>query len=126
MGLVLEFKRIVTEAGRLSATMNGPPTLVRTKSLYTCPASHVARVTHAQNLGASLIYTVTSATGALSGTDASAAGAAGPSRIRDISGAWLTAGDQVIVHDSFDLLNEVAATQHPSGYFISVEEYEVV
>ena len=122
----LEFKQIVTEAGKLTATMSGPPTSVRTKSLYTVPVDHVARVTHAQNLGASLIYSVTSATGALSGTDASAAGAAGPSRIRDISGSWLAEGDQVIVHDSFDLLNESSATQHPQGYFLSVEEYEVV
>lgn len=109
----LEFNQILTKVGLLTATIQGG-TGERVLTIYTVPSSKIGRVANAQNLN-NLMYSITSSVGG---------GNSIPAFSKDLSGSWLSAGDSIRVHDTFDLHN-VAATRHPVGYSISIEEYNI-
>ena len=124
----LSFIEIDTLAGRLNASILNPPTVSeRTLSIYTVPVGKVARIVRAHKSGTDLWYTITSADGAPAGSDSADAGVGYVGKGVSLDGTWMEAGDQLVVHDTFDSEGAIgSATRHPAGFLVSLEVYEVV
>ena len=125
---ILSFVEIETLAGRLNASLLNPPTTTeRTLSIYTVGSGKVARIVRAHKSGTDLWYTITSADGAPSGSDSADAGVGRVGKGVDLAGTWMEAGDQLIVHDTFDAQGILgSASRHPAGFLVSLEIFSVV
>ena len=122
----LVFKEVDTLAGRLIKSTLSGGTSERTLSIFTVSAGEVARIVRAHRAGPDLWYTLTSADGAPSGSFTADAGVGRVGKGVDISGTWMEAGDQLIVHDTFDAEGVLAVdTHHPAGFLVSLEIYEI-
>lgn len=122
----LSFKEIDTLAGRLNKSILTGGSSERTLSIYTVAAGEVARIVRAHKSGSDLWYTITSADGAPSGSFAADGGVGLVGKGVDISGTWMEAGDQLIVHDTFDQEGILGVTtHHPAGFLVSLEVFDV-
>lgn len=123
----LSFVEIDTLAGRLNPSILTGGSSERTLTIFTVPASKVARIVRAHKSGADLWYTITSADGAPSGSDAADAGVGYVGKGVSLNGTWMEAGDSLVVHDTFDQEGALGtATRHPAGFLVSLEIFEVV
>lgn len=123
MANCLEFDKIVTKTGRTIPEAGLPRTALL---LYTVPAGHVAKINQADNLGSGLMYSVESAAGLpLGAYNTGNLGYGFPSRHRNMTGSWMTAGDKLWVTDMYDT-NSTVASSHPDGFHAVVIEYDVV
>ena len=129
MAQCLEFDQIITRVGKFATAVPGSGDIYRARlSLYTVPAGHVAKIDRADNLGSGLMYGVKSAGGTFSGSVTLTGGDAGeslPTRHRNLSGSWLSAGDQLYAYDLYDMEN-TTATSHPDGFYAVIIEYDIV
>tara|TARA_B100000902_G_scaffold396670_1_gene458337 strand:- start:1702 stop:2085 length:384 start_codon:yes stop_codon:yes gene_type:complete len=123
----LSFIEVDTLAGRLNPSILTGGTSERTLSIYTVASGKVARIVRAHKSGTDLWYTITSADGAPAGSDSADAGVGYVGKGVSLNGTWMEAGDQLIVHDTFDAEGAIGtATRHPAGFLVSMEVYEVV
>lgn len=125
----LEFNQIISRVGRFPESTPSSGAIYRSRLLlYTVPAGHVAKIDQAENLGSGLMYGVTSGAGTFTGLIALTGGTAGeslPSRHRNLSGSWMTAGDKLYAYDMYDMQN-TSDTSHPDGVYVQIIEYDVV